>query len=71
MQTNYENDIKFNNEFLKLREFIQNGEYQKVDEWFEKNKISENQELENFLTMRIYNESVFFSFKSNSYNSFF
>ena len=51
-------------EFLKLKAFIKNNKYQKIDEWFEKNKISENQELENKITEKIIEKmhSYFYGF---------
>jgi len=52
--------------FLKLKEYIQNGEYQKIDEWFEENKISGNLELENELIEKflIGREKLFPSFSN-------
>ena len=51
-------------EFLKLKAFIKNNKYQKINEWFEKNKISENQELENKITEKIIEKmhSYFYGF---------
>ena len=60
MQTKYENSKRINNEILKLKKYTQNGEYQRIDEWFKKNKISQNFELENFLLKKITDNLDFF-----------
>jgi len=54
-------DDKFIDEFYKLEGYTQSGEYQKIDKWFERNKISENPELENYIIRKIKEEEVFFS----------
>jgi len=45
--------------FLELSGYIYDGEYQKIDEWFEKNKVSKNQELENYIISEIRNHDLF------------
>jgi len=47
METENKTNTKLNvADFLELRRYFQNGEYQKIDKWFEKNKVSGNPELE-------------------------
>ena len=49
------------NDFFKLLEYIKFGAYQKIDEWFKKNKISKNQKLENYLVEKLVKEIRYFS----------
>jgi len=66
METKEKNNAKSNDAKLaKLKVYVINGEYQKIDEWFEKNKISENQKLEDYIVGKLLSlkENPFLSFK--------
>jgi len=68
METKEKNNAKSNDAKLaKLKVYVINGEYQKIDEWFEKNKISENQKLEDYIVGKLLSlkENPFLSFKKN------
>jgi hypothetical protein len=49
-------------EFKELKNFVGNGDYDEIDNWFKKYQISKKPRVEKDLTLRILNESYFFSF---------
>ena len=70
METENKTNTKLNvADFLELRRYFQNGEYQKIDKWFERNKISENPELESRVVEKIINSPNFFSFNCFVFNN--
>lgn len=53
-------------EFKELISFVFNGEYEEIDKWFLKHKISRRPALERELTLNILNSTYFFSFRTLS-----
>lgn len=53
-------------EFSELKKFVFEGEYEEIDNWFQKHQISKKPSLEHDLILRILNEHYFFSFHCSS-----